>query len=96
MDKLPLPAGDGFGDVTRLDVEDNPTSDPKLEDLVTDLADEPIDFHSVDGLLVYDNATFREYGDPAQRREYLLRTGQPLYIARHSGEVVRGPLGENK
>ena len=32
----------------------------------------------------------------AQRRQYLIDFGQPLYLARLSGAVVRGPVGENE
>lgn len=54
-----------------------------------------INFPSVDGLLVYDDSGFVEAGDPAAKREYLLRFAQPFYVNRLTGAVIRGPLGEN-
>ena len=52
-----------------------------------------INFASVDGLLVYDDAAFRELPD-AEKRTLLERAARPIYIARYTGTVVRGPLGE--
>ncbi len=52
-----------------------------------------INFPSVDGLLVYDDSLFG--GLPsAEKRNYLLRSAQPLYVSRWTGAVVRGPVGE--
>ena len=54
-----------------------------------------LNFRSVDGLLVYDDSSFMEQPTADLRRQYLLDTGQPLYVSRLSGVVIRGPLGEN-
>lgn len=67
-----------------------------LQDVVTNNAGEAISFPSVDGLLVYDDSLFSEFLTPADKRDFLLRTAQPLYISRLSGQVIRGPLGENQ
>ncbi len=53
-----------------------------------------INFPSVDGLLVYDDSLFNEAGSGQQKRDFLLRTGQPFYVNRRTGVVVRGPVGE--
>ncbi len=55
-----------------------------------------INFPSVDGLLVYDDSVFRDIDDPLAQREYLLDQGQPFYVSRITGSVIRGPLGENR
>jgi len=57
--------------------------------------DTALNFSSVDGLLVYDDSLFNEITDPAQKRDFLLRTAQPLYVSRMTGNVIRGPIGEN-
>jgi type II secretory pathway pseudopilin PulG len=57
--------------------------------------DQAINFPSVDGLLLYDDSLFNEFTDPANKRAFLLRTAQPLYINRLNGGVVRGPVNEN-
>ncbi|UCF33921.1 MAG: hypothetical protein JSV78_01170, partial [Phycisphaerales bacterium] len=58
-----------------------------------------INFPSVDGVLIYDDSGFRaiDATGPSviDRREYLLRTAQPLYVVPSTGEIVRGPLGES-
>jgi len=65
-------------------------------DLLSSSADPiAINFPSVDGLLVYDDSAFRDAGDPAAKREYLLRYGQPFYVNRLTGAVIRGPQGES-
>lgn len=53
-----------------------------------------LNFPSVDGLLVYDDDTFREQTDAAAKRAYLLETARPYYVNRYSGEVIPGPRGE--
>jgi len=54
-----------------------------------------VNFPSVDGLLVYDDSLFREYSDPKNKRDFMLRTAQPIYINRLTGALVEGPVGEN-
>lgn len=61
-------------------------------DLTKDIA---VNFPSVDGLLVYDDALFNEMPDPATKRQFLLDTATPLYVSRYTGMVIRGPVGEN-
>lgn len=79
------PTGGGEKEtVCYLVVDDARSSDPVA-----------INFPSVDGLLVYDDAAFVEAGDPAARRAYLLRRGQPFYVNRLTGAVIRGPVGES-
>ena len=53
-----------------------------------------ISFPSVDGLLVYDDSLFNEFDVDKDKREFLLRTSQPMYVNRLTGSVVRGPVGE--
>ncbi len=57
--------------------------------------DVALNFPSVDGLLVYDDALFNELPDPATKRRFLLDTATPLYVSRYTGMVIRGPVGEN-
>jgi len=79
------PTGGGEKEtICYLVVEDNKASDPVA-----------INFPSVDGLLVYDDSAFVEAGDPAAKRAYLQRFGQPFYVNRLTGAVIRGPLGES-
>jgi prepilin-type N-terminal cleavage/methylation domain-containing protein len=52
-----------------------------------------VNFPSVDGLLVYDDAMFREF-PPAGQREFLRKNALPYYISPAGGEVLRGPVGE--
>jgi type II secretory pathway pseudopilin PulG len=73
-----------------------------LSGLVVDHSQSPptaINFPSVDGVLIYDDSGFRAIdatgSSVIDRREYLLRTAQPLYVVPSTGEVVRGPLGES-
>ena len=69
-----------------------------IEFLVVDpdpAQDIAINFPSVDGLLVYDDALFNELPDPATKRQFLLDTATPLYVSRYTGMVIRGPVGEN-
>jgi len=65
--------------------------------LVNDAKDETIavNLPSVDGLLLYDNDVFNDFTDPANKRDFLLRTAQPLYVNRLTGGIVRGPINEN-
>ena len=78
---------------------DQTGTQPPLTDLVVDPADNPpvaINFPSVDGLLLYDDAVFRRMGDAQSKREFLIRTAQPLYVAGVSGLVILGPIAENE
>jgi len=54
-----------------------------------------VNFPSVDGLLLYDDDQFSEFNDPANKRPFVLRTAQPLYVNRLTGGLVRGPINEN-
>ncbi|MFQ5462146.1 MAG: prepilin-type N-terminal cleavage/methylation domain-containing protein [Phycisphaerae bacterium] len=67
-------------------------------DLVSDPEGIAINFPSVDGLIVYDDDVFTQsgFGDSSdeQKRDYLLRSGQPFYVNRWTGAVTRGPVGE--
>lgn len=54
-----------------------------------------INLPSVDGLLVYDDALFNEFTEVNGKRDYLLESAQPFYINRLTGDVIRGPSGEN-
>lgn len=60
--------------------------------------DDPIaiNFPSVDGVLVYDDALFNQAGSDAEKRALLIRTAQPLYVNRWTGGVITGPIGENE
>ena len=53
-----------------------------------------INFPSVDGLLVYDDSLFNEFDVDKDKRDFLFRTSQPIYVNRLTGSVVRGPVGE--
>lgn len=53
-----------------------------------------INFPSVDGLLVYDDSLFNEFDVDKEKRDFLFRTSQPIYVNRLTGSVVRGPVGE--
>jgi hypothetical protein len=75
-------------------------ADEAVPFLIEDDKSIAINFPSVDGLLVYDDSLFTAL--PGQtpeeleaKRDFLLRTGQPFYISRWTGVVVRGPRGEN-
>jgi len=80
------------GDATNIDPEPNPKEIPFL---VTDEDDVAINFPSVDGLMVYDDSLFNEVTTP-EKRSFLLRVGQPLYVSRWTGTVIRGPVGESE
>jgi hypothetical protein len=66
--------------------------------LVTDSKDDTvaINFPSVDGLLVHDDSLFSGLPTGEDRRAFLLRAGQPLYVSRWTGLVIRGPVGETE
>ncbi len=83
---------------TKLPIDQTGTQDP-LTDLVVDTANNSpvaINFPSVDGLLLYDDAAFRRMGVAKSKREFLIRTAQPLYVAGASGLVILGPIAENE
>jgi prepilin-type N-terminal cleavage/methylation domain-containing protein len=61
--------------------------------LVIDGTGTAINFPSVDGLLVYDDSLLGGLS-ASEKREFLLRAAQPLYVSRWTGTVVRGPVGE--
>ena len=97
-----------LGDRTGLAVADvdnwlTPASAPlsasggTLTDMICEGSDNAaINFPSVDGLLVYDDAAFGEQVTGPQKRQYLLDYGQPLYLVRLTGQVIRGPKGGNE
>ena len=64
---------------------DGPSSSPPIA----------VNLPSVDGLLVYDDALFNEFPSAEGKRDYLLEFAQPFYINRLTGDVIRGPSGEN-
>ena len=78
------PTGAGFG----------------LVGLVVDANAIAINFPSVSGLLIYDDSLLKGMGAPTEsvdeKREFLLRTAQPLYVAGVTATVIRGPLGESE
>ena len=67
-----------------------------LEFLVADPANQQvaINFRTVDGLLIYDDALLRSLPPGDQKRTFLLESAQPLYVSRWTGVVIRGPIGE--
>ncbi len=79
----------------RIDI--HPTGEP-LPRLVVDPEDgsTALNFPTVDGLMIYDNTAFNEIDDSVLKREWLIRTAQPLYVSRWTGTVIRGPIGENE
>jgi len=72
----------------------------QVDGLVATPGSSPIalNFPCVDGVLVYDESVFKELprAGPGEqdRRDWAARNGQPYYINRMSGELVRGPVGE--
>jgi type II secretory pathway pseudopilin PulG len=79
-----------------IDSSDLPTSNLKaVPFLVIDVDDDvAVNFPSVDGLLVYDDALFNNLESDLDKRAFLLETAQPFYVSRMSGAVIRGPVGE--
>lgn len=63
--------------------------------LVADADDVAYNFPSVDGLMVYDDSLLTGLDTAAERREFLLRSGQPFYVNRLTGTVIKGPVGES-
>jgi type II secretory pathway pseudopilin PulG len=55
-----------------------------------------VNFPSVNGLLLYDDAIFGQQPTPVAKRDMLLSTARPFYIAGPSGALVRGPIGETR
>lgn len=76
--------------------EDLDPVDPRtaIGHLVIDANNTAINFPTVDGLLVYDDSDLGELSVD-ERRSFLLRTAQPLYVSRWTGLIIRGPVGEN-
>lgn len=70
------------------------TPSQPVDFLITDKQNNAINFPSVDGLLVYDDALFNEITDAADKRRFLMETSRAFYIQRMTGAVVRGPVGE--
>ena len=73
----------------------SPGTELRIGFLVTDDNNVAINFSSVDGLLVYDDSLCRSVATE-QKRDFLLRTAQPLYVSRWTGVVIRGPVGETQ
>lgn len=65
-----------------------------VDQLVIDDSQTAITFPSVDGVMVYDDSEFALAGDATQKRELVVNSGQPFYVHRVTGTVVRGPIGE--
>lgn len=63
--------------------------------LIVDADNTAINFPSVDGLLVYDDSLFKAVLPRDQKRFWLCDNAQPLYLARMTGAMVKGPLGES-
>jgi prepilin-type N-terminal cleavage/methylation domain-containing protein len=84
---------------TRLDIDPTGRGAGFL-DLITDPGDPggqtAVNFPSVDGLLLYDDAVFADIVDVPSRRRYLMESGQPVYVAGVTGTVILGPIGENE
>ena len=66
-----------------------------VNDVDSDHAEVAINFPSVDGLLVYNDALLNGIDTASEKRAFLLRTARPFYVNRNTGAVIRGPLGEN-
>ena len=66
--------------------------------LITDARDDTvaINFASIDGLLVHDDSLYSGLPSGEDKRAFLLRAGQPLYVSRWTGLVIRGPVGETE
>ncbi len=55
-----------------------------------------INFPSVDGLLVYDDALFNGFDSDKDKRDFLLETARPFYVSRLTGAIIQGPRGETE
>lgn len=100
--------GDGSADVVRYYRQDDSQADidPTGRSGAVDFAIiEPqaggssagtaMNFPSVDGLLVYDDADFNNAADLADdKRAFLLEGARPFYVNRYTGEIIRGPRNE--
>ncbi len=71
------------------------SSKPDLVHLLT-VKDVAANFPSVDGVLVYDDGLYQRSGDKTQRRPFLAEHGRPYYVSRVTGDIIRGPIGENE
>ena len=73
-----------------------------LSMLVADGTNVALNFPSVDGLLVYDDSSFKEFPDGplnpplVDKRGYLKQSAQPLYITRQNAAIIRGPVGQTE
>lgn len=65
-----------------------------VDNVVIDESGNAINFPSTDGVMVYDDSQFASAGDPDRKRQLIVETGQPFYVHRVTGAVVRGPIGE--
>lgn len=95
---LQVPAGqveNGFALSTNSAVPLDPTGqDVTVDFLVADASQTAINFPSVDGVMVYDDAEFAAAGAPEEKRNLVVSSAQPFYVHRVTGAVVRGPIGE--
>lgn len=84
-----------FSRVSGQPLEIDPTGSGILVDnLIADPnGDVAINFASVDGLLVYDDSSFKGLA-AAEKRPFLVGTGRPIYVGRYTGALVRGPVGQ--
>ena len=79
------------GATTKIDPTDGELAIPFLI-VESNRGDVAVNFPSVDGLLVYDDAVFQSYPTPGDKRSFLVRTAIPFYVNRLTGAVVRGPI----
>ena len=85
----------GFVLTSNAPAELDPTgNDITVVSLIIDDTQTAINFPSVDGVMIYDDSEFAAAGGPEDKRNFVTGSGQPFYIQRVTGTVVRGPVGE--
>jgi prepilin-type N-terminal cleavage/methylation domain-containing protein len=73
--------------------------DPENMDLVTEMGSgnpTAINFPSVDGLAIYNDAQFQEQPTEEDKLTFIRRTAVPLFISRQTGTIIDGPVGESE
>jgi hypothetical protein len=68
-------------------------------DLVTEMGSgnpTAINFPSVDGLAIYNDAQFQEQPTEEDKLTFIRRTAVPLFISRQTGTIIDGPVGESE
>lgn len=95
---LPVAFAEDYQDVTTLSFKSFKPGHPLPKMVVNESDDKALTFPSVDGVLVYDDALFRDHADDdvVTMRQFLIRHSRPLYISRQTGAIVRGPRGEDE